>query len=117
MVFDLDKEYFSETTSLIHHGMTEILSRFELPVHPEYGKSKFAESSRFFKKNSNRYFRKHLGFTFRYDCRKLNAYTFGVAIKINDIKKFLVFCLKYEIILHEMPADENESKDSGKTKK
>ena len=116
MVFDLDKEYFSETTCLVQHGMKEILSRFELPVHPEYVKGSY-ESTRFFKKNSNRYFRKHLGFTFRYNCYKLSAYTFGVAIKINDIKKFLVFCLKYEIILNEMPADENESKDSGETKK
>jgi hypothetical protein len=116
MVFDLDKEYFSETTCLVQHGMKEILSRFELPVHPEYSKGSF-ESTRFYKKNSNRYFRKHLGFTFRYHNDKNWKYTFGVSIKITDLKKFLVFCLKYEIILHEMPADENESKDSGKTKK
>jgi hypothetical protein len=74
----------------INFGVEEIISRFNLkppegyPNYPYYC---------FVKKNNNRYFRKHLGFSFgrikgNFKCTK---------IKITNPKKLMVFRLKYDI--------------------
>ena len=74
----------------INFGVTEIIFRFDLkppkgyPNYPYYC---------FVKKNNNRYFRKHLGFSFSRN--KVNFLT--TKIKIIDPKKLMVFRLKYGI--------------------
>jgi hypothetical protein len=73
----------------IRSAEKEIIERFNLkppegyPNYPSYC---------FVKKNSNRYFRKHLGFTFQWDT------PLGVTrITILDPKKLFLFRLKYGI--------------------
>ena len=81
--FKLDK--------IIQSGMIEVVERFNLIKDPN-------KSIRycFVKKNSNRYFRKHLGFTY---CHCWHRNDNNGSITINDFKKFSLFALKYEILL------------------
>jgi hypothetical protein len=102
MDFDLDKEYYfnHNHNNIVKCGCVEILSRFQLPYHPKYPKVSDLTDviychTRFFKKNTNRYFRKHLGFTYQYWNQSDFMRGFGVKVKINDPQKFLVFLLKY----------------------
>jgi hypothetical protein len=83
----LDQSIFSKW---IKHGMAEIIKRFDLqlpsgmPDYPHYY---------FMKKNPNRYFKKHLGFTYSYISNSERKGT----ITVNDHKKLMVFRLKYDI--------------------
>lgn len=102
MEYDLDKEYYFDHNynNIVKCGALEILSRFQLPYHPKYGKNISVYLScytRFFKKNTNRYFRKHLGFTYQYWNQLDFKHGFGVKVKINDPQKFFVFLLKYDL--------------------
>jgi len=71
----------------VRSGEKEVIERFNLkppegyPNYPSYC---------FVKKNSNRYFRKHLGFTHHW----IRCSSF-IKIVINDPKKLMVFRLKY----------------------
>ena len=73
----------------------EVIERFNLKSPSGYPKR---DSYCFVKKNSNRYFRKHLGFTFDDNIKKRQLdltekpYT---SFHINDPKKFMLFRLKY----------------------
>lgn len=70
-------------------AQNEVIERFNLkppagyPNYPSYC---------FVKKNSNRYFRKHLGFVLN---AKTNKLITNYVIIINDFKKTMVFRLKY----------------------
>lgn len=80
----------------VKYAEAEVIQRFNLkppegyPNYPNYC---------FVKKNTNRYFRKHLGFTINMnlyitkDIIPIRLYT----IVINDRKKLMIFRLKYEI--------------------
>jgi hypothetical protein len=74
----------------ITHAQNEVIQRFNLkppegyPNYPSYC---------FVKKNTNRYFRKHLGFTFCYNFYKENHDR--SIITILDRKKLMIFRLKY----------------------
>jgi hypothetical protein len=81
-------------TKWIKLAQQEVIQRFNLkppegyPNYPSYC---------FVKKNSNRYFRKHLGFTVNLNLRKgvdgkFPAYT---TINVVDPKKLMIFRLKY----------------------
>jgi hypothetical protein len=81
----------------IKYGKLEIISRLNLklksglPNYPDYY---------FIKKNSNRYFKKHLGFTYsgNYNPIKVNNIIYShMLITINDYKKLMVFRLKYDL--------------------
>jgi hypothetical protein len=73
----------------------EVIQRFNLkppegyPNYPSYC---------FVKKNSNRYFRKHLGFSINDNIKKKDkdnkSYPY-TTFNINDLKKFMIFRLKY----------------------
>ena len=81
---------WSEFKKWIKFGQDEIIQRFNLkppegyPNYPSYC---------FVKKNNNRYFRKHLGFTFQYNVKKENPNL--TIITIIDRKKLMIFRLKY----------------------
>jgi hypothetical protein len=75
----------------IRLAQSEVIERFNLkppagyPNYPNYC---------FVKKNSNRYFRKHLGFTFNSNIKIFKPY---ITIRILDHKKLMVFRLKYGV--------------------
>jgi hypothetical protein len=79
-----------EFNKWINHAQAEVIQRFNLkppegyPNYPSYC---------FVKKNTNRYFRKHLGFTFCYNFKQRNP-DYSI-ITILDRKKLMVFRLKY----------------------
>lgn len=82
----------------INRGKLEIISRFKLKLpsgfydYPDYY---------FTKKNPNRYFRKHFGFTYSgmYKHRLITKGVLGahVLITVNDPKKFFLFKLKLDL--------------------
>ncbi len=79
----------------IHRGMDEIICRFNLKVPSGYPNYTYYY---FVKKNSNRYFRKHLGFTYnrlRYYRHLCN--NFSGLITVVDYKKLMLFKLKYDL--------------------
>lgn len=79
-----------EFNKWIKFGQDEVIQRFNLkppegyPNYPNYC---------FVKKNTNRYFRKHLGFTFCYSFKQ--SFPDYSIITILDRKKLMVFRLKY----------------------
>jgi len=80
-----------DASKWIKSGMTEVIQRFGLKPpkgYPDY------PSYCFVKKNTNRYFRKHLGFTYNDTFRK-TIFMGCTTIKILDPKKLMVFRLKY----------------------
>jgi hypothetical protein len=88
---------FQDSTKWAHCAEREVIQRFNLkppkgyPNYPSYC---------FVKKNSNRYFRKHLGFTLDLNLRKKNddgdrVYRGYTSVHVNDYKKLMVFMLKY----------------------
>lgn len=95
MDFEQTKTYYIKSwfklDKIIQSGMIEIVQRFELKRDPNKGITYC-----FVKKNTNRYFRKHLGFTYGY-CWDRNDN--NGSITINDFKKFSLFVLKYGISL------------------
>jgi hypothetical protein len=78
----------------INFGIEEIIFRFNLkppagyPNYPYYC---------FVKKNNNRYFRKHLGFSFSKNKEKNFVFVTSIKIKIIDPEKLMIFRLKYGI--------------------
>ena len=82
---------WNESCTFIRSAQAEVIERFNLkppegyPDYPNYC---------FVKKNSNRYFRKHLGFTFNSNIKNFRPY---VTIRILDHKKLMVFKLKYGV--------------------
>lgn len=82
---------WNESCTFIRLAQSEVIQRFNLkppmgyPNYPNYC---------FVKKNSNRYFRKHLGFTFNSNIRIFKPY---ITIRIVNHKKLMVFRLKYGV--------------------
>jgi hypothetical protein len=91
-----DGDYFLK---IIKSAALDIINRFNLKMlKPHYMWSCFK------KKNSNRYFKKHLGFTYhstiKYDVidgRK--NYKFKKFFKIYDDRKFMLFILKHGFVI------------------
>ena len=85
---DLSDNVFSKWIRL---GQNEIIEKFDLklpsglPNYPSYY---------FTKKNPNRYFKKHLGFTY---CYNMGDPKRKGTINITDHKKLMVFRLKYDL--------------------
>jgi hypothetical protein len=81
-----------EDNIFINIAMRHIINKFKLKPDEKYiRRFKNIPLSYFFvKKNTNRYFKKHLGFTYTY-------VPDGTLIKVVDNKKFMLFKLQYEI--------------------
>lgn len=85
----------------IRLGMNDVINRFNLkPRPPKDWKGNLNDvpnSYYFTKRNTNRYFRKHLGFTYKiFDPEDYNInYLKKAMIKVYDEKKLFVFKLKY----------------------
>ena len=86
--FDLPDNILSKWIEL---AKRDIIEKFNLKLYP--GTPNYS-SYYFIKKNTNRYFKKHLGFTYCY-CSP-NHIRSGV-INVIDIKKLMVFRLKHGI--------------------
>lgn len=82
----------------INNGKREIISRFKLKLPS--GRYDYPDSY-FIKKNSNRYFRKHFGFTYAglYNNKLFKNGTLKrfVLITVNDYKKLMLFKLKFDL--------------------
>lgn len=87
---------FQDSSKWTLYAEREVIQRFNLkppegyPNYPSYC---------FVKKNSNRYFKKHLGFTLDHNLRKKvngeKKYVGYTTVHINNHKKLMVFLLKY----------------------
>ena len=91
----MESDYFitrREDSIFINIAMRHIINKFKLKPDEKYiRRFKNIPLSYFFvKKNTNRYFKKHLGFTYTY-------VPDGVMIKVVDHKKLMLFKLQYEI--------------------
>lgn len=80
---------FNDFCNFIRIAQKEVIQRLNLKLQPGYPDY---PGYYFVKKNSNRYFRKHLGFM---TTRSKRLY-YGKII-VNDYKKLLLFRLKYNI--------------------
>jgi hypothetical protein len=93
---------YPDCCAWLDFGMYEIIKRFNL--EPRCNKKQFEFFSRrgvkipdsycFTKKNTNRYFKKHLGFTYQWITLDMNN---GVRLSVIDRNKFLIFKLKYDL--------------------
>jgi len=87
-IIHLEYHIFQKWVTL---GMEEIIERFNLklpdgfPNYPYYY---------FTKKNSNRYFKKHLGFVYGRNIK--TPYRYG-AVYVTNYKKLMLFRLKYDL--------------------
>jgi hypothetical protein len=79
----------------IKYAEHEIVERFNLSP-PDKTKTKYHTSYCFSKKNTNRYFRKHLGFTFTYNLGKGKVFDYAI-IYVKDYRKLMLFRIKYGI--------------------
>jgi hypothetical protein len=91
MAFDTLSIPFTEFYRIVGIAEKEIIQRLKLkrdPRLPDY------PGYYFVKKNSNRYFRKHLGFT---HIRNATNVLGSGTIIIHDYKKLMLFFLKYNL--------------------
>jgi hypothetical protein len=91
----MESDYFipwREDTKFINNAMRHIINKFKLKPALKFAiRFDIVPLNYYFvKKNTNRYFKKHLGFTYTY-------VPDGTLIKVVDNKKFMLFKLQYEI--------------------
>lgn len=84
--FDLPYSVLSKWVEL---AKKDIIEKFNLKLYP--GTPNYS-SYYFIKKNTNRYFKKHLGFTYCYNVKSPSR--FGT-ITVIDARKLMLFKLKY----------------------
>ena len=77
----------------IAYAELEIVERFNLKL-PEGCPNHLSYC--FKKKNTNRYFKKHLGFTFTYNLGKGKVFDYAI-IYVKDYRKLMLFRIKYGI--------------------
>lgn len=98
-ILEKDEYYipFSELQKWVKHGMRDMIERFNIKP-PEGIYAKF-DCYYFTKRNPNRYFKKHLGFTYhgsavRYTSDKKSKLKITI-IKVYDYNKLFLFKLKH----------------------
>lgn len=79
----------NELSKWIRIGCIDLIERFNLKLQPGLPDYPYYY---FVKKNTNRYFRKHLGFTYCYNVKSPSR--FGT-ITVTDARKLMLFKLKY----------------------